>query len=335
MKRIGSLQKIMALLLVMMLVFIAACGSGTTNKPDASNTGGNGAVQTEAPASPKPEETPDSAETQYPLTVKDDTGFELTLQQAPTAVVSLAPSETETLYAIGAGEQVVGVDEYSNFPEEAATKAKIGDMAVNIEAVAALNPDLVVASSSMNFEAIEQLRALNISVYATDPLTYDAVVAKIEMLGKIMNKQSEAAKVAQHMQSVKEQVVASVKDAPAKKVYLEFAAGWTVGTGTFLDELITLAGGQNIAGSQAGWFEVSAETVVTENPEIIIYPVLGEEPNPILAAIESRPGWEAIDAMKNGSLHAVTEDPLVRVGPRLADGLLELVSVIHPDSMKQ
>ncbi|MGO4698216.1 ABC transporter substrate-binding protein [Paenibacillus sp. 2TAB26] len=330
MKRLhkSTMKTLVGLLLVMMLVFTGACGANkdTVNEP-GKTTNNAGQAATNEPS--KANES-----TVYPLTLKDDTGTEITFEQEPTKIVSLAPSETEAIYAIGSGDRVVGVDESSNYPEEAASKAKVGDMTTNIEAVAALNPDLVLASSSMNGEAITKLRELKIPVYATDPLTYDAVIAKIENLGHIMNKQSEAAEVAGHMLSVKQQVSDAVKNAVKKKVYLEFSPGWTVGSGTFLDELLALAGGENVAGAAPGWYEVSAESIVTQNPELIIYPALKEEPNPIVVGIESRPGWNVIDAVKNKQMHAVTEDPLVRVGPRLADGLLELAKVIHPDLVK-
>lgn len=321
------MKTLFGLLLTMMLVFTAACGANTNTENKPSITAANTESATNEPA-------PSEEASAYPLTVKDDTGTEVTFEQAPTKVVTLLPSETEAIYAIGSGEQVVGVDEYSNYPEEAASKTKVGDMTTNIEAVTALNPDLVLASSSMNTEAITKLRELNITVFATDPLTYDAVIAKIETLGKIMNKQTEAAAIADNMRTVKQQVADAVKDAEKKKVYLEFSPGWTVGTDTFLDELLTIAGGQNIASAKQGWFEVSAEEVVTQNPQLIIYPALKEDPNPIVVGIESRPGWDVIDAVKNKQMFAVTEDPLVRVGPRLADGLLELAKVIHPDLVK-
>ncbi|WP_169082964.1 ABC transporter substrate-binding protein [Paenibacillus sp. PL91] len=327
-KNRNMMKLLFGLLLTMMLVFTAACGASK----DTENQAGNTPASTEQAATNEPAPTDNSSG--YPLTIKDDTGTEMTFEQAPTKVVTLVPSETEAIYAIGSGEQVVGVDEYSNYPEEAASKPKVGDMTTNIEAVAALDPDLVLASTSMNTEAITKLRELNIPVYATDPLTYDAVIAKIENLGHIMNKHKEAAAVAEHMRAVKQQVTDAVKDAEKKKVYLEFSPGWTVGSGTFLDELLTLAGGINIAAASPGWYEVSAEEVVKENPAFIIYPALKEDPNPIVVGIEGRPGWNVIDAVKNKQMHAVTEDPLVRVGPRLADGLLELAKVIHPDLVK-
>ncbi|MCR2805522.1 ABC transporter substrate-binding protein [Paenibacillus soyae] len=333
----NRMKTLMSLLLIMMMVVLAACGAN--EKENNANAGANNA-QTEQGAEGEPSETPseepagEAGETVYPLTVTDATGTELTFEKAPSAIVTLVPSETETIFAIGGGQFVVGVDEWSNYPEEAASVQKIGDMTTNIEAVAALNPDLILAASTMNAEAITKLRELNLNVYASSPKTYDEVVAKVEELGKIMNMQEGAAEVANRMREVREQVETAVKDAEKKKVYLEFSPGWTVGSGEFLDELLSIAGGTNISAAQPGWYEVNAEEVITQNPQIIIYPDMGEEKSSIVAAIESRPGWETIDAVKNKQMFAVTNDPLVRVGPRLADGLLELAKAIHPELVK-
>ncbi|MEK3882267.1 ABC transporter substrate-binding protein [Paenibacillus sp. PL2-23] len=330
---VQSIKTLMSLLLIMMMAVLAACGANGDANSNADKE------QTEQGSTSEPSATPSeepsaAGETVYPLTITDETGTELTLEKAPTAIVTLVPSETETIYAIGGGAYVVGVDEWSNYPEEAAAVQKIGDMTTNIEAVTALNPDLILASSSMNTDAIAKLRELNLNVYASNPKTYDEVVAKVEELGKIMNMQAGAEEVANRMREVRESVEAAVKDAPKKKVYLEFSPGWTVGSGEFLDELLTIAGGTNISAAQSGWFEVNGEEVITQNPEIIIYPDMGEEKSSIVAAIEARPGWETIDAVQNEKLFAVTNDPLVRVGPRLADGLLELAKAIHPELVK-
>lgn len=334
----SKMKTAMSLLLIMMMAVLAACGADAGK--NVTNEGA-GSTSTEQGASSEPSTDPSkapadeaAAETVYPYTVTDATGTQLTFEKAPAAIVTLVPSETETVYAIGAGQYVVGVDQWSNYPEEAASVAKIGDMTTNIEAVTALNPDLILASSSMNGDAIAKLRELKLNVYASNPKTYDEVIAKVEELGKIMNMQEGAVKVAEHMREVKNQVTNAVKDAPKKKVYLEFSPGWTVGSGEFLDELLTLAGGINISAAQKGWFEVNAEEVVTQNPELIIYPDFGEDKSSIVAGIEARPGWDTIDAVKNKQLFAVANDPLVRVGPRLADGLLELAQKIHPELVK-
>ncbi|MHA6484278.1 ABC transporter substrate-binding protein [Paenibacillus sp. strain BS8-2] len=318
------------LLLVVMMLMLAACSSNNGNNGEAVSTP---TAQVESPAPTATAEAP-KTDTVYPLTIVDDTGTELVLEKAPTAVVSIAPSETESIFAIGGGDIVVGVDSNSNYPEEATKLAQVGDYITNIEAVVALNPDLVLASSSMNADAITKLRELNIPVYAKDPKSYDGVIAKLEELGTIMNRSEEATAAADKMRETLEQVTAAIKDAAKKKVYLEMSPGWTVGSGEFLNEMITLAGGENIAAAQPGWFEVNVEEVITQNPEIIIYPDMGEEKSSIVTGIEARPGWSEIDAVKNGNMIAVANDPLVRVGPRLADSLLELAKAIHPELVK-
>jgi len=318
------------MMLIAIMATLAACGGGKAEEPRiqepgvaVDNSGDNATPSNEADEGA-------SGATQYPITVKDATDVELTLEAAPQAIVSLVPSETEVLFAIGAGGEVVGVDEWSNYPEEVASIAKIGDMSTNIEAVAALNPDLVVASASMNAQALEELRRLEIPVFTSNPKTLDETIAHIEQMGQLLDRQDEATLVAQQMRDAKAQVVEAVKDAPLKRVYLEFSPGWSVGRGEFLDELLTLAGGDNVAGDQQGWFEIDPEQVLQSNPEIIIYPDFGGDMT-IPDLIASRPGWEAIDAVRNGELHEVANDPLVRVGPRLTDGLLELARAIHPD----
>ncbi|MNZ43786.1 Vitamin B12-binding protein precursor [compost metagenome] len=326
------MKTVVGFLLTMMLVLTTACGATTNTGNSAGSQPTSSPVNSEQNQANETEQSAD--ETVYPLTIKDASGVEITFEQAPERIVTLVPSETETIFAIGSGDNVVGVDEWSNYPEEAASITKIGNMASNIEAVTSLNPDLVLASTSMNADAITKLRELNITVYATNPKTYDEVIAKIETIGTIMNRQTEANAVAEHMRVVKQQVADAVKDAEKKSVYLEFSPGWTVGSGEFLDELITLAGGTNIAAGNPGWYQVSAEEVISQNPQLIIYPNMEEDPNPIVTGIESRPGWNTIDAVKNKQMYAVTNDPLVRVGPRLADGLLELAKVIHPDLVK-
>ncbi|RAP76174.1 ABC transporter substrate-binding protein [Paenibacillus montanisoli] len=319
-----TLNKVGAMLIVAaMLIVTSACGSADNNQ-NQTEAGGN--------AANKAANTAGQA-TAYPITVKDVSGTELTFETAPQRIVTLLPSETEIVYAIGAEASLVGVDDYSNYPKEAESLEKIGNMDVNFEKVVSLKPDLVLASFAMGKAAVEKLRSLNIPVYATDPKTYDAVIEKVKQIGQILNKNEQANEVAAHMQQVRDQVVNAVKDAPKRNVYLEFAPGWTVGKGEFLDELITLAGGANIA-TEPGWYEIDPETVVKSNPDQIIYAsmTVGEgEKNPILSAIEARPGWDTINAIKNKQVFEVDQDPLTRVGPRLAEGLLEVAKKLHPD----
>ncbi|EFM13158.1 periplasmic binding protein [Paenibacillus curdlanolyticus YK9] len=328
-KWLAGMKRLSLLAAVLMLALLAACGSNTKSEaekaPATQETASTDAGSKE-PA--QDEQTP--ATTVYPLTVKDDSGTELTFNEAPKRIVSLLPSETETVFAIGAGDRVVGVDENSNYPEEATKLEKVGDMTSNIEKIVALKPDLVLASVSMNAQAIEQLRGLKLNVYATEPKTYEAVVAKIRNIGKVLDLQKSAADTASHMEQVKAEVIDKVKSAKKPKVLLEFSPGYTVGKGEFLDELVTLAGGENIATGN-GWYQFDAEQIVKSNPDVIVYSSWFESPNAILEGINARPAWKAIDAVKNNRLVEVPADPLSRVGPRLADGLQSLAKAIHPE----
>ncbi|GIP34370.1 ABC transporter substrate-binding protein [Paenibacillus sp. J2TS4] len=288
--------------------------------------------QGDKPDEGKKDEAGSSTETQYPLTITDASGTEITFEKAPERVTSLAPSETEVLFAIGAGDQVVGVDKWSNYPEEAKSKPQVGSLDTNMEALLATEPDLVLASSS-NKKVIDPIRELNIPLYFSNPRTLDEVFEKIKTMGLIMNRQEEAAKVIEKMQADKQKVVDAVKDAPKKRVYIEYNAGWTVGDGEFMDELIKLAGGTNVAAGESGWFQIDPEKIIEINPEVILYSE-GERMDSILEEIKKRPGWDQIDAVKNGALYAIDENIISRVGPRLTDALLEAAKAIHPDLVK-
>lgn len=338
---IKSNAKRLPLLLILSIAIavLAACGgtngndSTSPNTPPAADNGAvtNGTDTADSGASESGDTAAAAGRTVYPLTLQDATNTEVTIAKAPQRVISLIPSETEILFAIGAGDLVAGVDNYSNYPPEAADKPKVGDMNTNIEAVAALNPDLVLAGMNMNSGAIDSLRALGITVFAAEPRSLDETIAHIELVGKMMDKQAEASAVSDKMRADRQLVIDTVQGAETKRVYLEFSPGWSVGKGEFLDELVTLAGGVNVAGDQEGWFEVDPETIIQANPEVIIFPEFAPGDTTILDGINSRPGWGEIEAVKNGRLHAVTNDPLVRVGPRLTEGLLEIAKAIHPD----
>jgi len=328
------MRGMMLALLVAVLMIVAACGGGTNSGAD--NTPANSANEqlqgANAGNANEAEDEPAAEQegTVYPLTVTDVTGTEVTIEAEPQRIVSLVPSETEVLFAVGAAEQVAGVDDNSNYPEAVADKPRVGGMETNIEAVAGLNPDLVIANNSMNGAAVEELRKLGVVVYASQPKTLDETIAHIEEIGVIVNKQAEAQAVADKMRADKQAVLDKVNGAEAKSVYLEFSPGWSVGKGEFLDEIVTLAGGVNVAGDQQGWFQIDPEHILTSNPQVIIYPDYAGDTS-IPDAIAGRPGWDQIDAVKNGQVVAVTNDPLVRVGPRLTDGLLEVAAAIHPE----
>lgn len=338
-RTIQWLNKVGMLLLAMILVMgLAACGNTDGEQASSSPT-----ATTQVPAATQqPEASPTAeakvespGETVYPLTIVDGTGSELVLEKAPERIITLAPSETEIAFAIGAGDFIVGVDDYSDFPEEAKSKAKIGDMNTNVESVIALKPDVVLAHSGLQLEVINKLRELGVKVYADDPKTITAVINKIETVGIILNKQQEAKQVTDGMQADIDLIATALKDAPIKKVYLEFSPGWSVGKGEYLDELVQLAKGINIVGDQVGWFEINAEQVITADPEVVLYGVDAYMGNSIYDEIMKRPGFDGITAVKNKALYPIDSNLVSRVGPRLSKGLVEVAKAIHPDLVKE
>ncbi|ANE46369.1 ABC transporter substrate-binding protein [Paenibacillus swuensis] len=322
--------------LVLALV-LAGCGASNEDAGNAANTSNKVEQDGNAPKS-NAEHGNDSAasgKTTYPLTLKDSTGTDVTFEAAPQKIATIAPSETEMVYAVGGGDRVVGVDEYSDYPEEAKSKPKLGDMNTNMEAVLAAKPDVVFAHSSMQSEVIEQLRDLNIKVFASDPKTVDEVIAKVETFGQILDTQGKSKTLADTMRAEKQQVVDAVQGAPLKKVYMEFSPGWTVGSGEYMNELLTLAGGDNVAKAKTGWFEIDPEEIITANPDLILYAkdetVLK---NSIYDEIMKRPGFKEINAVKNEQLFPLDNNMISRVGPRLTKVLLDMAKAIHPERVK-
>jgi len=328
------------LVAAVLAIGLAGCGGGKDAEkasPSASASAASPsetASQEPSPSASASEEAAAPAETVYPLTLKDSTGTEVVFEQAPERVVTLAPSETEVLFAIGSGAKVVGVDNYSDYPEEAKAVAKVGDMKVNTEALLAAKPDVVFAHSGMQATVIEELRKLGVKVFGSDPKNLEQVMEKIETVGQIMNAQQGAAQVTATMRQELKQVVDALQGVAPKKVYMEFSPGWTVGSGEYMDEVLTLAGGDNVSKEKSGWFEVDPEAVVKANPEVILYAHNDAFDLGILKAIKERPGFDAIDAVKNDRVFAVDDNSISRVGPRLTKVLNDMAKAIHPDKVK-
>lgn len=275
-----------------------------------------------------------SKKTVYPLTVKDASGKEVTFQKAPERIVSLSPSETEVLFALGLGSKIVGVTEYCDYPEEAKSKPKVGNLQGNPEAIIAANPDIVFAGLSLNKKTVEKLSELKMNLFTVEPKTVDQVMERILLYGKITDTQEQAEKVVAQMKAEKQKVVDAVKglkEDRKKKVYIEFSPGWTVGKGEFMDDLITLAGGINVASDVQGWKQISEEKIIQSNPDVILYAKAVKD---LEKTIRGRAGWDKINAMKTGAVVGLDDNLLSRPGPRVTQGLLEIAKAIYPDLVK-
>lgn len=279
--------------------------------------------------------TPGSAST-FPITLTDDAGREVTIAAEPQRVVSLLPSNTEILFAVGAGDQVVGVTSYCNYPEEAATREQVGGIttkSLNIESIVALQPDLVLATGSQA-EIVPILEESSLTVIVLEPATFDDIFANIELVGRVTGHTDEVSTLTNALRRRVDTVVTTVSAADTQPTV--FYEVWhdplmTAGPNTFIGQLITLAGGESIfADVEEDWPQVSAEAVVERDPAFILGPDShGEELTP--EKIKTRTGWENIAAVQNEEIYILNGDAVSRPGPRIVDMLEETARDLHPD----
>jgi len=267
-----------------------------------------------------------------PVEAVDARGRTVRLPSAPRRIVSLAPATTEMLFAIGAGPRVVGVSRYCDYPPEARSRPKIGDLNTSVERVIALRPDLVVASASANRRAVEQierLRGERTPVFCVDPNTFEELYAALRALGSVTGSAEGAARVERTMrQKVRriECAVARVRRRPRVAFLLQTRPVWVAGTGTFIDDLIRMAGGVNVATDAGpGYHPYALEKLVAHRPEALLMRAPDDE------QLASRSGWSSMPAVRSGALYSVG-DEAVRPGPRLTLALARLARLLHPEA---
>jgi len=245
----------------------------------------------------------------------------------PLRIVSLLPSHTETLFALGIGARVVGVDDYSDDPPEASRLPRLGGMYdAHLEQVLSLKPDIVLLSESSS--AAATLEQSGITVWGGSARTFDDIFRVIQAIGKIVGRSPEAARLSERIQREVEAIEERVAGRERVTVYYELdATPYTVGPSSFIGTMLAKAGGVNVIPQGLGDFpKISPEIVITGNPSIILGASLEE--------ISSRPGWGKIAAVRTGRVHKlpVVEAHLVaRPGPRIAEGLRALARWLHPE----
>jgi iron complex transport system substrate-binding protein len=276
------------------------------------------------------------------ITLTDGLGRTVTLAEPAQHVVSMAPSVTEVLYAIGAGDQVVGRDTFSDYPEEALTVTDIGGSMgdYSFETIASLDPDLVIAAEINTTEQVKALEDLGLTVYyLANPTDFDGLYEAIETVGLLTGHSPEATDLTESM-SARVQAVENVisQAATTPVVFYELdgsdpAKPWTSGPGTFVDMLISKAGGQNVGAALSGsWAQISVEELLVQNPEIILLgdAAYGMTPEQVAA----RTGWGDIAAVKDNKIYTFNDDLVSLAGPRLVDGLETIAQLIHPELYK-
>lgn len=282
--------------------------------------------------------SPQATPTAAALTFTDGLGRNVTLNGPAQRVVSLAPSNTEILFAIGAGKQVVGRDQLSDFPEEAKAVTDIGSTfdALNTELIVAQKPDLVLAAEINTPEQVKQLEDLGLTVYyLNNPTTLEGMYDNLMLAAQMTGHTDEAAKLVESLKTRVDAVDKKIAPLSSKfGVFYEMdatdpAKPFTAGKGTFITQLIDRAGGYNIASDLDGYPQMSLEQVVAADPAFII---LGDARYGITPeSIAQRPGWENLSAVKNGNVVPFNDDLVSRPGPRLVDALEELAKLLRPE----
>ncbi len=260
------------------------------------------------------------------ITITDMTGREITLEEPATRVVALSAADCEILYAVGAGDTLVGRGEYCDYPAEVLNVPSVqSGYETNIEQIIELKPQVLLMSTMAQTE--EQVKALEdagIKVVVSDAQNIEGVYQSITMIGDLMGKSEEAAKVVEGMKNTFKEVSGN-ESLQGKTVYFEVSpleyGLWTAGKNTFMDEIAQMMGLKNCFDDVEGWGEISEEQVLERNPDIIvtISMYFGEGPTPV-EEIMGRAGWENVTAVKDSKILNLQNNELSRPAPRLADG---------------
>lgn len=327
------------LLLALTLIF-SACAPVATPAPIATNM--PAATETTAPAETA---TAAASPTVDSITLTDGLNRTVTLNGPAQHIISLAPSSTEILYAIGAGPQVIARDKNSDYPEAAKALTDIGGSdaynKVNTEQLLALKPDLVLAANITPQEQIKALEDVGLTVFELpNPTDLNGMYENLRITAKLTGHTAETETLITSLQGRVKTVadkLATNQEKPS--VFYEIdgtdiKAPWTPGPGSFIDTMITLAGGRNVgAGLKDQWAQISLEELVKQDPDFI---VLGDAVwgNITSDGVKQRAGWAGMKAVKNSAIFPFDDNLFSRPGPRLVDGLETLAKLLHPELFK-
>jgi iron complex transport system substrate-binding protein len=268
------------------------------------------------------------------IEVKDEMDRVVRIPQPVRRIVSLAPSVTETLFALGLGDRLVGDTDFCDYPAEAKQKKHIGGTVnPNIEAVAALHPDLVVASREINRQdSVRSLERLGLAVYVTDPQTVEQVLTSAQRLGDLLDAGDAARSLTANLHRRLSEVQQRIAGLPAKNVLMVV---WldplmSVGRNTFMDDALRRAGARSVIDSPQSWPTIDLEQVVRLQPEYLI--ISNDNPRQVqreLAEFQERPGWRRLEAVRNRRFIVISE-ALSHPSPRLVEGIEQLARALYP-----
>ena len=273
-------------------------------------------------------------------TYTDDTGRTVQIRGTVQRIISLSPSNTEMVYALGLQDKLVGVTSYDNYPPDAKNKTIVSDFStIDMEKIVNAKPDLVLADSIQQKDTIPALEKMGITVYTMSPNTMDEIYHDLKTLGQITGKTKEADSLAAGL-TARVQAVAdkttklTVNNKPRVLFVTWYDPIWTAGHHTMIQSLIEKAGGTNIAADLNGYATITLESVIQRNPQVIIVTNSMGDQHTTLDYIKSNDQFKATDAVKNGKVYEIDADVFGRTTPRIVDGLETLAKLLHPELQK-
>jgi iron complex transport system substrate-binding protein len=269
----------------------------------------------------------------------DEVGREVAFSFPPIRIVSLAPNVTEILFSLGLDEEIVGVSIHCNFPEKAKGKVRVGSyISLDFEKVTFLKPDLIIATGVGNTrDMVDRLGKLGFQTYVIYPKNFDDILKSIAHIGQVVDREKEARMIIEGMRKRSQRVIELTKGLPRPKVFIQIgdAPVVTVGKGSFADDLIRLAGGENIAKKEKEVYpRFGMEEILKRSPEVIVISSMNPKGD-YQKILQEWTRWKTIPAVKNGRIHLIDSDLLDRPSPRIIDGLEELAKVLHPERFKR
>lgn len=272
------------------------------------------------------------------IKLSDEVGRVVTFSFPPKRIVSLAPNITEILFSLGLDEEVVGISLHCNYPEKAKGRTRVGSyLSIDYEKVISLKPDLIIATGAGNpREMVERLERLGFPAFVIFPKRFDDVLKSIHHLAQVVAREQEAFLLVESMNRRRKKVVELTRDLLRPKVFLQIGESpiVTVGRGSFGDDLIRLAGGENVAGEEREMYpRLGMEEILKRSPEVILISSMNPKGD-YERVIREWERWKMIPAVKRRRVHLIDSDLIDRPSPRIIDGLEQMASLIHPERFK-
>lgn len=283
----------------------------------------------------KPAGNQDNAAETKKIQITDIKGKQIGLEKLPERIVSLSPSNTEIVFALGAGSKLVGVTSYCDYPEEVKDIEKIGTYeGPNIEMIKKVQPDVVLAGDYVPEDIITALENLNIPVVTAEASDTDAIYDSIALIGKLVREEDKAEEIINNMHRTIDNIQSKVRGKEKANV---FYLVWTdplmtAGKGTFINDVIKIAGANNVAEGVEGWVKYSTEELIKQNPDMIISAYHSTDEGMSKEDLMKNPLFRNLDCVKKGNIYVMKDDNTIsRPGPRIVDAALEMAKALHGD----